>query len=1118
MGIIYVNGDKVEKDDVFHLGYIDKDKKNAYDDLEMILCKPDGTEVCVLKEAFDIGFTLNFKGIDELQFTMPYYITKQHKRVKNKHWELIKDDYLIKVNNKKIFVINEIKKNNNEAIKDKYIHAYSREYKLSKRKLGILRGTRQLYKDIKDGTITKMQYSFDNVKWNNYTEPFTTEEGKNIHMRIYDNYNAIVAQYVWNSKDVISKTEGILVTYEMIDQINFKIKVTMKIIAETGEGILNILEDETSWKVGYIDKKVREDFSLGQDHRKYRTFDVVDRSWIDVIYDDIQKTFECVVIFDTIKKLINVYHIDTITKNRGLFISEKNYLKSIEENLNDDEVVTRMMIYGKDNLNIARVNPTGQLYIEDYSYYMNTKYMPQSLIDNIKKYDNKVETNTPTFLNLLKDLEKLRNEEIELQNQLVDLTVELNIAQDNIDIEIHKNQKNSDKPIVVTGTGSNRINVRDELRVNVSDVDKAKDLTSLNTIRDEIKNKIRLIEEKIDNNKKYIEKKIDEIGKIKIALDKKNNFAKNELELLDHFIKQDTWNNANYTDEFELLSAGKAALEKLSKPTLTFSINVVDFLNIVQCQRAWDKIQLGDIITISYKEFDIDLEARLVKIVHNIDKNMLDLTISNLEELDDPAKFLSDLIKDSAGANNTLNIFKHEWDLSAGNQDLISKIINSSLDSAKNAVLSGRLQNISITERGISLKHMDNEDRQIRMLNNIIALTKDNWKSCSTAITADGVVAEQLYGKVVGSNKLIITNMNSSGESSFLVDEDHMKAINMDLSLENKNSTNRIYMNPEIGFKIQRRKGSGWEDLMYTDMEGNIYAKSFNIINTNTRLDDTGLQIDNGAIWIRNSNGQVVFNANQNGEVDASGRFRVLKDAALGNKDGNILCDMYKDNSKGGKLLINDWNGKNNVFLGSSPNAQYNGGFLKLYNNQGEERAELGVFTGDDAGTLNLKGKDKVSRAILSAKHGKGDFGVLKLTNEKGENRMLITAQSDHDNVASSNRRVGGQVELTSFDGSTKGWLTVNEENAFGIYNEVGAVELNKRTNTVRLAGKSFKRYMALGSSAIIISYDSNANGDPVNANIKIENGKILLKANDNNYIEVSSSGIRLKGSKIDLN
>ncbi|WP_454052447.1 hypothetical protein [Clostridium sp. Marseille-Q7071] len=105
----------------------------------------------------------------------------------------------------------------------------------------------------------------------------------------------------------------------------------MKIIAETGEGILNILEDETLLRVGFIDKKVREDFSLGQDHRKYRTFDVVDRPWIDVIYDDIQKTFECVVIFDTIKKLINVYHIDTITKNRGLFISEKNYLKSMKK-------------------------------------------------------------------------------------------------------------------------------------------------------------------------------------------------------------------------------------------------------------------------------------------------------------------------------------------------------------------------------------------------------------------------------------------------------------------------------------------------------------------------------------------------------------------------------------------------------------------------------------------------------------------------------------------------------------------------------------------------------------------------------------------------------------------
>ncbi|WP_454052448.1 hypothetical protein [Clostridium sp. Marseille-Q7071] len=64
-----------------------------------------------------------------------------------------------------------------------------------------------------------------------------------------------------------------------------------------------------------------------------------------------------------------------------------------------------------------------------------------------------------------------------------------------------------------------------------------------------LKNKIRLIEEKIDNNKKYIEKKIDETGKIKIALDKKNNPYKKRVRVIRSMSKQDIEECQIITDE-----------------------------------------------------------------------------------------------------------------------------------------------------------------------------------------------------------------------------------------------------------------------------------------------------------------------------------------------------------------------------------------------------------------------------------------------------------------------------------------------------------------------------------------------------------------------------------------
>ena len=81
------------------------------------------------------------------------------------------------------------------------------------------------------------------------------EEGKNLFIKVYDHNDTEINTYKWNSKDKLHELEGIDVTYKVTDSINFKIEVSIKIIAETGDGILNILEDETSWKIGYIDQK-----------------------------------------------------------------------------------------------------------------------------------------------------------------------------------------------------------------------------------------------------------------------------------------------------------------------------------------------------------------------------------------------------------------------------------------------------------------------------------------------------------------------------------------------------------------------------------------------------------------------------------------------------------------------------------------------------------------------------------------------------------------------------------------------------------------------------------------------------------------------------------------------
>lgn len=1206
MDTIYYNGNPItqsQSDTLFNLGYIDLSKRNYFEDLELILCKSDGTEITSLKDAYNIKLNLYLHDIDELEFDMPYYIEKQYTQVKNYNWDETEDYLLIKLNNKAVFVINSIIENGDET-QTKHVHAYNKEYLLSFRKLPLLQGTKQLYKDGSETATSKVSYSLDGVNWVDYTASFTTEDGKNVFIRRYDHFNTLIGSYVWNNKDKFAQIEGLDVTYQDTDIYNKTIEVAIRIVSETGEGLLNLLEQETSWKIGYIDADVREDRSLGQNHRKYRTFDISNQSWSDILYKTIPELFNCIVRIDSLNQTINIYDIDKFSENKGLYISKENYLKNIKKDLKNDDVITRLRVYGKDNLGISSINPTGEEFIEDFSYYRNSKYMDADLLQALNNYDNLKTTKGLQFNSYLQQITNLTDEKTVLENELVDL-------------QMQKLQKEDERDTAIQHT-SYHINY--DTDINDIDIDFS-DIhgTNLSTYNAEIARIQALInskENEIENIEDDINIILVNIETLRNELDKKNNFTTEQLKVLNDFVREGFWENGNYSDVYELFTAGEQALSKLSKPSVEFSIGIIDFLNVVECQHDWDKLNIGDTINIYYDDFDLYVEAKIIKISHDIDNNNIEITVSNSNELDDDAKYISDLIKNSTEANSTINAFKHQWDLSGKNTDLISEIISSGLDATKNRISSARNQNITIDERGIGMKDLFDNNEQLRIVNNCLAMTIDSWQNVNLAITPRGIIAEQLYGKIIGSNKLIITNMNESGESSFIVDGNHMKAINMDLSLENLAHTNKIYINPDTGIQIQRFLDGQWKNTMWLESDGTLWtewlkARNIEIITSNndtlikdgefhlenfdkmlsdgvitplekmslrkewlriqveypkiiiqadkynrvdrddnstdhanktslvnaynhlydlievqynlfddmttsTNLTDaqkneltdafndyydkankilgliedslefsslqlgryynhvimddtngivvekvdgsndvwarttlnatTGISIEsinplsgsmeqsfwvgmNGYLYAKNltildENGNPAFNANDKGELDLEGRLRVVRYDGLSKI---LLADLYKDEQKGGKLLVNDWNGNSNIWLGSAPSTDYTGGFFKLYNGVdglSQERIEMGVLSPQDTGIIRLKNKN--SNPIIELKADALDIGKISINNPLNNNPILTIGGNN----------LGGYVGIF---GNTEGSINARfgvVEN--GIYDLVG--------------------------------------------------------------------------------
>jgi hypothetical protein len=351
--------------------------------------------------------------------------------------------------------------------------------------------------------------------------------------------------------------------------------------------------------------------------------------------------------------------------------------------------------------------------------------MSQSLLDALNAYDTLIASKTTEFQNLLTELSGYQTALQTRNNELNTLELDLTLIQDNMDVCIQ------------TGELSNGY---DYTYWKSQETLKNTEISNKNT--------------EIANTQSQIDTVNTNISDLKIEISKENNFTSDQLKELDCFVKEQTWRDNNYYDVNELYADGKTMLQRLNQPPLEFEIDIVDLFSILECQHDWDRIKIGTLINIEYNKFGIsEIPVRLIGYDHS-DNNTLKLYFSNKSSIDDPYVYLADLLNGAINAGTTLNIerFKYGKYFDTERNELLD-FINSELDATKNAVVAGKNQDIKINERGILLKDTSNPNEYLRIINNVIAMTKDGGQTFSLAINPQGVIADRLIGKLLlGSN------------------------------------------------------------------------------------------------------------------------------------------------------------------------------------------------------------------------------------------------------------------------------------------------------------------------------------------------------------------------------
>lgn len=352
--------------------------------------------------------------------------------------------------------------------------------------------------------------------------------------------------------------------------------------------------------------------------------------------------------------------------------------------------------------------------------------------------------------------------------------------------------------------------------------------------------KLKAVESEMNKRSKTIsewEQRLDtsetERDKIKKALDFEKYLGDTLLNEFVAFRREDTYHNDNYIsdglDNAEIFDNARKFLEvaqneivKSGEHQYSISSDIINLLKIKEFGPIKNKFKIGNWIRI-----------RIDGVVYRL------RLISYQIEVNNPETFsveFSDVTKNADGINDIRNILSQASSM-ATSYGAITRQVDKNAESTKNVsrwlsdgfdltnskiVSTANHQAFEIDERGFWGRRYDDisdtyDSEQIKLINNGLYITKDNWESIEAGIgkiayidpstgseVVDyGLIAKKVIGKLILGEELGI--YSSNGKMTF--------------------DNNGLTIDTSGGRLITIKNGN--EELMYIDSNGNIAFKSY---------------------------------------------------------------------------------------------------------------------------------------------------------------------------------------------------------------------------------------------------------------------------------------------------
>ena len=506
------------------------------------------------------------------------------------------------------------------------------------------------------------------------------------------------------------------------------------------------LEKCPEWDIGHVD------VGLATMQRSFET----DRQDIySFLTSDVSEAFECVFIFDSLNKLINIYKEENSGKDTNIHISYNNLLSSVNVNSDIDNIKTCLTLKGDNDLTIREVN-MGYDRIYNFDYYNSTDYWSKELCSAYAAWRDKFNKNLPTYTSNMKQYNDYTSQIYELTHTKMPETPEEEGKEDWSKYGLTPLQEK-------LAAVEQRLDAARKQGYGDASSSLYKTLYEPNYNRKlAIEAQIKVVEGQISALEAKRQPFYDDMTKIAndCAIENSDNFSAELYKELSSFIREDELSSSNYvvTDTMtvderyemlnDLLAYGTKELAKIAMPQLTFNMTMANIYAIPEFKELSQYYVPGNYVWVTLRD-SYHVKPRMLSLHYNFyDVTDFTVTFGNISKIQNTWMDVTDALKLAQSTATSVSFNSSKWSESAKNTDDIGKILDEGLIAAGKYITSGEKSDMIIDQRGIFVNTTEGKytNDSIFIGGGRILFTDDQWKTVSEAIGRVDIDGESIFG------------------------------------------------------------------------------------------------------------------------------------------------------------------------------------------------------------------------------------------------------------------------------------------------------------------------------------------------------------------------------------